>query len=86
MTDEIYETPSATPNFRTDLAAQLADLAPEAVADGKFDPNFHQAIAEGLKRGTLRPVIGQRMPLADAAKAHAAVLEPGAYGKIVLLP
>jgi adenine-specific DNA-methyltransferase len=37
MTDEIYQTPSATPNFRTELAAQLADLIPEAIADGKVD-------------------------------------------------
>ena len=37
MTDEIYATPSATPNFRTELAAQLADLVPEAIADGKVD-------------------------------------------------
>ncbi|WP_144803105.1 site-specific DNA-methyltransferase [Kocuria rhizophila] len=37
MTDEIYETPTATPNFQTELAAQLADLIPEAIADGKVD-------------------------------------------------
>ena len=37
MTDEIYETPSTTPNFQTELAAQLADLIPEAIADGKVD-------------------------------------------------
>ncbi|WP_024441287.1 site-specific DNA-methyltransferase [Mycobacterium sp. UM_WGJ] len=37
MTDEIYETLSATPNFQTELAAQLADLIPEAIADGKVD-------------------------------------------------
>ncbi|OSM96664.1 DNA methyltransferase [Lonsdalea populi] len=29
--------PSATPNFRTELAGQLAELVPEAVADGKLD-------------------------------------------------
>lgn len=37
MTDEIYETPSTTPKFQTELAAQLADLIPEAIADGKVD-------------------------------------------------
>jgi adenine-specific DNA-methyltransferase len=37
MTDDIYETPSTTPNFQTELAAQLADLIPEAIADGKVD-------------------------------------------------
>ena len=34
---DIYETPSATPNFKTELAAQLSDLIPEAIADGKVD-------------------------------------------------
>ena len=37
MSDEIYETPPTTPNFQTELAAQLADLIPEAIADGKVD-------------------------------------------------
>jgi NADPH2:quinone reductase len=47
---------------------------------------IHAALAAGLENGTLRPVVGREMPLADAAKAHVAVLEPGAYGKIVLKP
>lgn len=37
MTDDIHETPSSTPNFQSELAAQLADLIPEAIADGKID-------------------------------------------------
>lgn len=37
MTDGTCETPSTTPNFQTELAAQLADLVPEAIADGKVD-------------------------------------------------
>lgn len=41
-------------------------------------------ITAGLADGSLRPVIGREMPLEKAAEAHAAVLEPGAYGKIVL--
>jgi NADPH2:quinone reductase len=40
----------------------------------------------GLADGSLRPVIGREIPLADAAHSHVAVLEPGAYGKIVLGP
>ena len=43
-------------------------------------------ILAGLAEGALRPIIGREMPLADAAAAHVAVLEPGAYGKIVLVP
>lgn len=37
MTDDIYETPSSTPNFQTELAEQLAKLVPEAISDGKID-------------------------------------------------
>jgi NADPH2:quinone reductase len=47
---------------------------------------IHSAIVAGLESGTMRPIIGKEMPLADAPKAHVAVLEPGAYGKIVLIP
>ena len=46
----------------------------------------HQAIGAGLDSGTLNPVVGKEMPLADAAKAHVAVMAPGAHGKIVLIP
>lgn len=34
---DIYETPSSTPDFKTELAAQLSELIPEAIADGKVD-------------------------------------------------
>jgi len=33
-----------------------------------------------------RPVIGKELPLAEAARAHEEVLQPGSYGKIVLIP
>ena len=46
---------------------------------------LHAAIAAGLDNGTLRPVVGKELPLAEAARAHREVLEPGAYGKIVLV-
>ncbi|MGH9377421.1 MAG: NADPH:quinone reductase [Terriglobia bacterium] len=48
--------------------------------------SIHAALVAGLENGTLRPVVGQRIPLAEAARAHQAVMEPGAYGKIVLVP
>ncbi len=47
---------------------------------------IHSAIVAGLESGTLRPVIGQELPLGEASRAHQLVLEPGAYGKIVLVP
>jgi NADPH2:quinone reductase len=48
--------------------------------------SIHAGLGAGLRNGTLKPVIGRQMPLADAAQAHTAVLDPGAYGKIVLTP
>jgi NADPH2:quinone reductase len=47
---------------------------------------IHAAISAGLENGTLRPVVGKELPLAGAARAHKEILEPGAFGKIVLLP
>lgn len=48
--------------------------------------SVHAALIAGLANGTLRPVVGKEMPLKDAPRAHEAVMEPGAYGKIVLIP
>ena len=47
---------------------------------------IHAALVEGLRNGTLRPVVGQEIPLAQAPRAHEAVMEAGHYGKIVLVP
>ena len=47
---------------------------------------IHAGIFAGLENGTLRPVIGKELPLAEAARAHKEILEPGAAGKIVLIP
>ena len=35
--DDIHEIPSTTPNLKTELARQLQELVPEAIADGKVD-------------------------------------------------
>ena len=40
----------------------------------------------GLENGALKPVIGRELPLAEAPQAHEAVMQPGALGKIVLVP
>lgn len=48
--------------------------------------SIHAALVAGLESGTLRPIVGKEMPLADAPRAHQSVMEPGAYGKIVLIP
>jgi NADPH2:quinone reductase len=45
---------------------------------------IHAAIYKGLSQGFLNPIVGKTFPLAEAAKAHRAVIEEKAFGKIVL--
>jgi NADPH:quinone reductase-like Zn-dependent oxidoreductase len=45
---------------------------------------IHAALGAGFRNGTLTPVVGKQFSLADAMKAHSAVMGAGAYGKIVL--
>lgn len=47
---------------------------------------IHAALVAGLENSILRPVVGRELPLAEAPRAHQAVMEAGAYGKIVLIP
>lgn len=58
----------------------LWNLTPQQVTPMMTD------ILAGVAEGTLRPVVGREMPLSEAAAAHVRVLEPGALGKIVLVP
>jgi NADPH2:quinone reductase len=62
------------------LGMTLFNATPEELRE------IHAGLIAGLENGSLNPVIGKEFPLADAAKAHVAVMESGAYGKIVLLP
>jgi len=46
---------------------------------------MHAALVAGLENGTLRPVIAQKIPLDEAARAHVEIMShSGALGKIVL--
>jgi NADPH2:quinone reductase len=58
----------------------LFNITPQVAA------SVHTALRAGLENGTLRPVIGKEMPLAEAPRAHREIMQPGAYGKIVLIP
>jgi len=49
------------------------------------EADIHAGLIAGLENGTLRPVVGKELPLAEAARAHKEILEPGASGKIVLV-
>ena len=56
-------------------AAQPAEVA-----------EIHAGLYAGMENGTLRPVVGKQLPLAEAARAHKEIVEPGAEGKIILIP
>ncbi len=48
--------------------------------------SIHAALVAGLENKTLRPVIQEEIPLAEAPRAHVAVMESGSHGKIILIP
>lgn len=62
------------------LGMSLMNASPKELA------GIHAALVAGLENGTLRPIVGRELALSDAPKAHEAVMEPGAHGKIVLIP
>ena len=48
------------------------------------EADIHAGLFAGLENGTLRPVVGKELLLAEAVRAHKEILEPGSAGKIVL--
>jgi NADPH:quinone reductase len=62
------------------LGMSMWNASPEEVI------SIHSALVAGLENKTLRPIIGQEIPLSEAGRAHVAVMEAGAYGKIILIP
>lgn len=71
-----------------DLMSRTADIRGVMLFAASADElaAAHTAIVAGLSDGSLRPVIGQELPLSQAPQAHEAVMSSGARGKIVLLP
>jgi NADPH2:quinone reductase len=58
----------------------LWNVSEEEAAD------IHAGLEAGLDSGAIRPVVGKELPLGEAPRAHKDVMEPGAFGKIVLTP
>jgi len=48
--------------------------------------DVYAGLGAGLESGAVRPVVGKELPLGDAPRAHKEIMEPGAFGKIVLIP
>lgn len=63
------------------LGMSLANATPKELH------SIHTALYAGLAQGQLTPIVGQELPLTEAATAHIEVMKPnGANGKIVLIP
>ena len=62
------------------LGVMLNNISEKALLE------IHAALGAGLANGTLSPVVAKELPLAEAAQSHKLVMEPGALGKIVLIP
>jgi NADPH:quinone reductase len=78
---DVTLTPRAAMNKNADIRGMMLNHAtPEELA------GIHAALGEGLRNGTLRPVIGHEVPLAEAPRAHELVMQPGHLGKVVLVP
>lgn len=50
------------------------------------EADVHAGLFAGLENGTVRPIVGKELPLADAVRAHKEILETGAHGKMILRP
>ena len=49
------------------------------------EKEIHAGLLAGMENGVLKPIVGKELPLAEAARAHKEILEPGAFGKIALI-
>jgi NADPH:quinone reductase len=50
------------------------------------EADVHAGLRAGFENGTIRPVVGKELPLGEAVRAHKEIMEPGAQGKIILIP
>lgn len=73
--------PRQTMSNEIDIRGMTINLAtPEELQQ------MHASIGAALEAGTLRPIIQEKIPLADASRAHRAVMEGASLGKIILQP
>jgi len=64
--------------------ATIRGMTLSAASEGELQ-EIHAALGTGLENGTLHPVIGTKIPLAEARRAHEEIMKSsGALGKMVL--
>jgi NADPH:quinone reductase len=78
---DVVVTPRDLMSRRASIRAFTLWATPPAEA-----AEIHAGLYAGMENGSLRPVVGKKLPLAEAAHAHEEILKPGASGKIVLIP
>jgi NADPH2:quinone reductase len=54
--------------------------------DDRDMAEIHAGLFAGLATGALSPFIRRELPLAEAPAAHRLIMEPGALGKLILVP
>jgi len=73
--------PRATMGKETDIRGlSLFNSSPEETKQ------TFSALRDAMGKGVLKPVIGHKMQLSEAAKAHDMVMKDGNCGKIILIP
>ncbi|MGA7929596.1 MAG: zinc-binding dehydrogenase [Candidatus Sulfotelmatobacter sp.] len=78
---------SGNPALPFTPGSDAAGVVESVGADIDLAPGpIHATLQAGLGNGTLRPVVASEWPLASAPEAHRRIMEPGAWGKIVLIP
>ena len=77
---EIFETQSSSPDFKSELAAKLAELMPEVISDGKVDgAKLQELLGEDLSEDKERFGLfwpGKRRALKAAQTGTTATLSP----------
>jgi NADPH2:quinone reductase len=62
------------------LGMTLMNATEEETAD------VHAVLRARMEDGTIKPITGKELPLAEAPRAHHDIIEKKAYGQIVLIP
>lgn len=77
---DIHETPSSTPVFKTEIAARLAEILPELIADGKVDvEKLKEILGDDADCGPERFGLfwpGKKRALRAAQESTTATLKP----------
>lgn len=85
--------PQFSPSAMGGFALKMQTIAGYSIMPSLADPNLGRVLREDLaelyalvESGGLKPVIGRRLPLSEAAEAHRLIESRQSTGKVLLLP